>query len=87
MTEPTTSKRGSSKDDLIIVDLGSRSRKSIDRLRQGKGKLMGDIDEVIGELKAAGGVPASAQPIVIVVTEKLDKKMRIPMPPFFPMPG
>lgn len=55
----------------IIVDLGKKSRKRVKKLRKGKqGKLMDKVMEVLGEMKEAGAMPASAQPVVIVVRER-----------------
>ena len=57
-------------DAPIVLDLGSRSRKQIKRLRRGEGKLMDRITTVIDQLKNSGNISATAQPIVIVVKEK-----------------
>lgn len=58
------------KSQLIIVELAKRrTPKQIKRLRKGRGKLVGDIDEVLTELQSAGTIKASSQPVVIVVRE------------------
>jgi hypothetical protein len=41
------------------------------RLRKGRGTLVTRIDEIVEELVEAGTVKANAQPVVIVVREKL----------------
>ena len=57
-------------DAPIVIDLGSRSRKQVKKLRRGQGKLMDRLAMVVEELKHSGTVAAGAQPIVIVVKEK-----------------
>ena len=54
----------------IVVDLGKRRRKQIKQLREGRGKLMDDVGGVIDELRKAGAISDSAQPVVIVIREK-----------------
>jgi hypothetical protein len=56
--------------DTIVVDLGSKTRKQIKRLRKGKGKLMDKVNECLSELKASGAISAAVQPVVIVVKEE-----------------
>jgi hypothetical protein len=66
------------KPQLIVVELsGIRTPDQVRRLREGRGKLMRDIDDVIEELGASGTVKAGSQPVVIVVREA---------PPPFPWP-
>ena len=54
----------------VLVDLGKKKKKAIKRLRRGEGALMTDIAHEIEQLKAAGTVGASVQPIIVVVKEK-----------------
>jgi hypothetical protein len=54
----------------VIVDVGRQSRKRIKRLRDGRGKLMRDINEVLGRLRLDGTVKDGAQVVVVVVTER-----------------
>ena len=54
----------------VIVDLGRQSRKRIRNLREGRGKLMRDISEVVAVLKAEGSVDKTAQVVVVVVTKR-----------------
>jgi uncharacterized protein (UPF0335 family) len=67
--------------DMIVVDLGSKSRKQVKRLRKGKGKLMDKVNECITELKSSGTITGVVQPVVIVVKEKAS------MPSFMGMFG
>jgi hypothetical protein len=60
-----------SKHQLLVVDLGKRqSRKQVKRLREGRGKLMSRIDEIVSDLVESGTVKGGVQPIVIVVREE-----------------
>ena len=62
-----------STSQLLVVDLGKRqSPKQLKRLRKGRGKLVGRIDQIVADLVEAGTVKAGAQPIVIVVRERMD---------------
>jgi hypothetical protein len=62
-----------SKSQLLVVDLGKRqSAKQVKRLRKGRGKLVGRIDQIVADLVEAGTVKAGAQPVVIVVRERMD---------------
>lgn len=55
---------------LVVVELsGVRTPNQVTRLREGRGKLMRDIDDVIEELGESGTVKAGSQPVVIVVRE------------------
>lgn len=63
----------------IVIDLGKRRRKQIKRLREGRGKLMDDVGGVIDELRAAGAIGTSAQPVVIVVREKRKSPLAWPL--------
>lgn len=67
-----TGKNDAKKNDLVIVDLGSKKRKQVKDLRKGKGKLMEKVHQAIEELKASNTISGSVQPIVIIVKEKGD---------------
>jgi hypothetical protein len=51
----------------LIVDLGKKRRKLVRQLLDGEGKLLDEISAAIAELKAAGTIEASAQPVIVVV--------------------
>ena len=75
--EPTgAAPRGSDRagsSQLLVVDLGKRqSPKRLKQLRKGRGKLVGRIDQIVADLVEAGTVKAGAQPIVIVIRERMD---------------
>jgi len=79
-TEATvTTQRDTSKTDrvsahqLVVVDFGGRqSAKRVKKLRKGRGKLVGRVDQIVSELIEAGTLKAGVQPVVIVVREKPD---------------
>lgn len=56
----------------VIVDLGKKSKKAIKRLRKGEGKLMDEVNQCIKDLRESNKISGSAQPVVIVVREKMD---------------
>jgi hypothetical protein len=64
---------GATGNQLIIVDLGRRqSAKRVKKLRKGRGKLVGRVDQIVADLVEAGTLKAGVQPVVIVVREKPD---------------
>jgi hypothetical protein len=65
----------------IVLDLGKQRRKRVKELRRGEGKLMAEIIDALEELKLAGTLAASAQPVVIVVQQKR-RKMKSLLPGF-----
>jgi hypothetical protein len=75
-TQPTPSEQREqrkgkrSNQQLVVVELDkTRSHEQVRRLRKGRGKLVGDIDEVLEELIESGTIKADAQPVIIVVRE------------------
>jgi hypothetical protein len=91
MAQAPTTDEGGRKDrepekterlQAVVVDLGrGQSPKQVRRLRKGRGKLMRRIDEIVDELAAAGTVKPVAQPVIVIVRE------RVPLPwPFSRMP-
>jgi hypothetical protein len=60
------------KPQLVLVDLARRQTpRQLKRLRKGRGTLVTRIDEIVEELVQSGTVKANAQPVVIVVREKV----------------
>jgi hypothetical protein len=57
----------------IVLDLGKQRRKRIKQLRRGAGKLMDEVNASIVELRVAGAIGPTAQPVVVVVREKRRK--------------
>jgi hypothetical protein len=56
--------------DVLLIDLGKKSRKKIKQLRRGTGKLLDEVQRCMQELRAAGTVPQSSQPVLMLVREK-----------------
>jgi hypothetical protein len=51
----------------IIVDLGKKRRKAIKALMRGDGRLLDEVEQVIGEIRAELGKDAEAAEIVPIV--------------------
>ena len=58
----------------VVLDLGKQRRKQIKQLRRGSGKLMDEINGALQELKTAGTVHATAQPVIVVLQQKRRKR-------------
>jgi hypothetical protein len=54
----------------VIVDLGKKRRKLVKKLRKGSGRLMDQVQGTLQELRNAGTIAASAQPVIVVVRER-----------------
>lgn len=63
MTETET------KDKMLILDMGSRSKKQIKRLRKGTGRLMERLQDTLDTLRSEGQL-SSENPVVVIVKEK-----------------
>jgi hypothetical protein len=63
----------------VVLDLGKQRRKRIKQLRRGEGKLMDEINASIEELRTAGALSATAQPVVIVVRQKRRRTRGLPL--------
>ena len=71
VVEPATTRTPVTATDApIVVDLGKKPRKQIRQIRKGEGKLLDEVQDVVAQLKAAGTVNPTAQPIVFVVRQK-----------------
>jgi len=51
----------------VILDLGKTSRKSVRRLSQGRGKLLGDVQDALAEVRSSLGEEAEGKQLVPVV--------------------
>lgn len=80
-TEPRPATASTGDPTPIVLDLGKQRRKRVKELRRGEGKLMAEIIDALEELKLAGTLAASAQPVVIVVQQKR-RKMKSLLPGF-----
>ena len=66
----TTESKPTSSPSPLIVDLGRKRRKDVKKLRKGGGKLLDKVTSTLQELKTAGTISSSAEPVVIIVREK-----------------
>jgi hypothetical protein len=67
----------------VIVDAGSQSKAHIRQLKEGRGPLMQEIDDIVAETKSTATVPAGGVlPLVVVYRQKSKRRsrMRIPLP-------
>jgi Family of unknown function (DUF6200) len=67
---PETSSAPKQTRDAVVVDLGTKRKKQISRLRRGQGPLMEEVNQVINELKTAGAITGTVQPVIVVVRER-----------------
>jgi Family of unknown function (DUF6200) len=63
----------------VVVDLGTKKRKQIKKLRKGAGPLMDDLQELLERLRAAGHLAAGATPVVMVVKQKPRRRSLHPL--------
>jgi hypothetical protein len=54
----------------VVVDLGRKPKKQVKQLREGRGKLLDEVNIVLAELRTNGSISSSAQPVVVVVRER-----------------
>jgi len=71
----------------VIIDLGSRSKKAIKKLKKGQGKLMAEVDLAIAQSQSR--LPDDQKnkqiiPVLIVYTKKAKRRKRGPLP-FLPL--
>ena len=57
----------------VVVDLGKRGRKAIRRLREGDGKLLAEVVDMVDRLRQDGAVRDNAQLVVVVVRQRRSK--------------
>lgn len=61
---------GEGAEILCVVDLGTQSRKRIKKLKEGRGKLVGKIENIVDDLSQEGVVPADAAVVVVLVKQE-----------------
>jgi len=57
----------------IIVDLGTRSRKAIRRLKEGRGELMAEIGETVSQVRSSLGEEGKNFVPVVILYRKRDR--------------
>ena len=57
-------------EDAIVIDLGKKKKRDIKRLRKGTGKLLDEVKHCVEELRYAGAIEGTVQPVVVVVRVK-----------------
>ena len=60
----------------VILDLGKTKRKNIRQLREGRGKLVGDVEDAMKEITTTLGEQADGKqfvPVVLVYRKKAKK--------------
>ena len=65
-----TETQGRPAGNLVVVDMGSQSKKRIKNLKKGRGKLMQRVDEVVADLQADDLTGAGANVVVVIVKQK-----------------
>jgi hypothetical protein len=63
----------------IVVDFGKHKAKLVKQLCNGKGKLVDQVSQTLDELRTAGTISTSAQPVIIVVRERRRRKSVLSM--------
>jgi hypothetical protein len=63
----------------IVVDAGRRTRKTIRRLKEGRGRLMEEVADVIEDIRLARGAGKEIVPIVIIYRERR-RRSRLSLP-------
>lgn len=75
MSDPTATP---SKDRTVVIDLGKKKRKQVNKLRKGEGALMDKLGDVLAELREQGQIRENADTVVVVVEKKTKRMLRLP---------
>ena len=76
--------KASADKKLVIVDFGTKKRGQVQQLRDGRGKLLEEVELLIDELKSDNRISESAQPVIIIVKERSKKTRSSIFPPLLP---
>jgi hypothetical protein len=73
---------------VVVVDLGTKSKKAIDNLKGGKGRIMDEVEEAIERVRSH--LPVADQnkqilPIVLIYRRKRRQRVTLPALPFPPL--
>jgi hypothetical protein len=69
-TESTKATESAAANAPLVVDVGKKRRRQIKKLRNGRGKLMDQINQLVEELRTSGSISATTQPLVVVVRQR-----------------
>lgn len=64
----------------IIVDAGRKSRKAIRRLKEGRGTLMREVNDIVNELRSRPGSQKGIVPVVIIYRQKSRQRSSLSVP-------
>lgn len=68
----------------VILDLGKTKRRNIKDLKQGRGKLLGDIEDAMKEVSTSLGTQADGKQLVpVVLVYRKKSRRRGGLFPFF----
>ncbi|UQA57002.1 hypothetical protein [Polyangium aurulentum] len=64
-------------EEPIIIDLGKKSKKQVNKLRKGKpSRLLRRVEDTVEQLRASGEIGEHIKPIIIVVRQRQRQKGR-----------
>ncbi len=63
-------------ETTIVLDLGSKSRKQVKRLKRGGGSLMAKVEDTVGQLRSEGELENGGI-VVVVVKQKPKSKFKL----------
>lgn len=61
---------------ILLIDLGSKKRRDVKRLGNGRGKLMDRVTTVVDDMRYNGEIGGDSEVVVVVVKEKRKKRGR-----------
>ncbi len=74
----------------IIIDVGARTKREINNLKDGRGRLLDEVDMTVSQVRAQLGLEDAGReyvPVFIIVKQKRRRVRRVSMPmmpfPFF----
>jgi cellobiose-specific phosphotransferase system component IIA len=74
---PAAAASGATSADPVVIDLGKVKKKAVKALKQGRGPLIEEIDDVISQVReslAEAGVGQTILPVIVLYREKPKKK-------------
>ena len=86
MTHPVDVVSKSDEIIPVIIEAGSRTKKSIKHLKKGAGKLMAEVADILHEVQSEAKAGEKIVPVIIIYKEKAAKSTKggislpIPMP-------